>query len=187
MGPCFNNSDELSYFGSKSVLMRFLQTIPHDLQLLGYSQQICIDFSAIVIEQMRKRYMSDSGIDWKCEDVRDMPEPSSSVDVAFDKSTLDGMIFGSPWDPPETVRDNSKRYLNEVSGIKQMSLEILILIKIRRVLKDDGVFLYVTFRQPHFIKLLLDAEQWDILVEKLSNDEGSFEYYGYVLQKKKDA
>lgn len=39
----------------------------------------------------------------------------SSVDVAFDKSTLDAMIFGSPWNPPAEVRENTARYLGEVS------------------------------------------------------------------------
>jgi hypothetical protein len=63
---------------------------------------------------MRERFASDSGIEWKCADVRDLPEPSHSVDVAFDKGTLDAMIFGSPWDPPEMVKENTGRYMDEV-------------------------------------------------------------------------
>lgn len=58
-----------------------------------------------------------SGVTWKLADVRDMPEiPSKSVDVAFDKGTLDAMIHGSPWSPPEEVLDNTGRYINEVWG-----------------------------------------------------------------------
>ena len=38
-----------------------------------------------------------------------------SVDVAFDKGTLDAMIYGSPWSPPEKVMENSGKYINEVS------------------------------------------------------------------------
>jgi hypothetical protein len=35
--------------------------------------------------------------------------------------------------------------------------------KVQRVLKDDGVFLYVTYRQPHFIKPILNREvEWDL-------------------------
>lgn len=57
--------------------------------------------------------------------------------------------------------------------------------KVTRVLKDDGVFLYVTFRQPHFMKPLLNGDdRWDLVVETLSDHEGSFEYYGFVLRKK---
>ena len=40
---------------------------------------------------------------------------NNSVDVAFDKGTLDAMIYGSPWSPPEEVMENSGRYLSEVS------------------------------------------------------------------------
>ncbi|KAH0600085.1 hypothetical protein MHUMG1_01081 [Metarhizium humberi] len=36
-----------------------------------------------------------------------------SVDFAFDKGTLDAMIHGSPWNPPETVKENSSGYTNE--------------------------------------------------------------------------
>jgi len=93
------------------------QTIPHDLYSLGYTQQICIDFSAVVIKQMRERYASDTEINWKYGDVRNLSEPDCSVDIAFDKGTLDAMIFGSPWDPPESVRENTRRYVDEVSAV----------------------------------------------------------------------
>lgn len=54
------------------------------------------------------------GVTWLCEDVRDMSTiESKSVDVAFDKGTLDAMIYGSPWDPPDEVKDNSSRYMKE--------------------------------------------------------------------------
>lgn len=53
------------------------------------------------------------------------------------------------------------------------------------MLKDDGLFLYVTFRQPHFVKPLLNSKDiWDLQVETLSDGEGSLEYYGIVLRKK---
>lgn len=40
--------------------------------------------------------------------------PDASVDVAFDKSTLDAMIYGSPWDPPDEVVESTGRYIGEV-------------------------------------------------------------------------
>lgn len=56
------------------------------------------------------------GLTWVCEDVRNMPNiESRSIDVAFDKGTLDAMIHGSPWDPPDEVKDNTGRYMKEVS------------------------------------------------------------------------
>lgn len=94
---------------------------------------------------------------------------SSSIDVAFDKGTLDAMIFGSPWSPPDEVLENSGRYMNEV----------------QRVLKDDGFFLYITYRQPHFVKPILNRnDEWDLEMEVLGGGD-SFEYYGYRLTKHK--
>jgi len=40
--------------------------------------------------------------------------PSHSIDVAIDKGTLDAMISGSLWDPPDVVRTNTKKYIDEV-------------------------------------------------------------------------
>ncbi|RMZ76195.1 hypothetical protein DV737_g4933, partial [Chaetothyriales sp. CBS 132003] len=95
--------------------------------------------------------------------------PSESVDVAFDKGTLDAMIYGSPWDPPDEVLDNTGRYVREVF----------------RILKSDGTFIYVTYRQPHFIKPLLNCEgaKWDIEVDILASSESSLEYHGFILKK----
>ena len=51
---------------------------------------------------MRARHAEEKGIEWRWADVRDMKEVASdSVDVAFDKGTLDAMIHGSPWSPPD--------------------------------------------------------------------------------------
>ena len=54
-------------------------------------------------------------IRWLEQDVRDMTDiPSQSIDIAIDKGTLDAMISGSLWDPPDVVRDNTKKYIDEV-------------------------------------------------------------------------
>lgn len=64
---------------------------------------------------MSKRESETGGINWKQADVREMDLiPSESVDIAFDKGTLDAMIHGSPWDPPDDVLDNTGRYIREV-------------------------------------------------------------------------
>ena len=65
---------------------------------------------------MKSRHPDKSQVEWRVSDVRDMKDiDSKSVDVAFDKGTLDAMIYGSPWSPPEEVMDNSGRYISEVS------------------------------------------------------------------------
>ena len=49
---------------------------------------------------MKSRHPDKSQVEWRVGDVRDMKDiDSKSVDVAFDKGTLDAMIYGSPWSP----------------------------------------------------------------------------------------
>ena len=65
---------------------------------------------------MKSRHPDQPEVEWRCGDVRDMQGiDTASIDVAFDKGTLDAMIYGSPWSPPEEVMENSGRYLKEVS------------------------------------------------------------------------
>ncbi|KAK1749458.1 S-adenosyl-L-methionine-dependent methyltransferase [Echria macrotheca] len=143
-------------------------TIPVELANRGYGRQICVDFSSTVVAIMKDQH-AKHGIDWRLMDVRDMQGiDDASVDVAFDKSTLDAMIHGSPWSPPQEVKDNTSSYLREV----------------HRVLKDSGRFIYVTFRQPHFMRPLLNPDGlWDVEMQTIS-DRGSFDYYAYLIRKK---
>jgi hypothetical protein len=80
----------------------------------GYNNQICVDFSSVVVDMMKSRH-PEEGVEWTVGDVRDMASiPAQSIDVAFDKGTLDAMIYGSPWSPPDEVMDNTGRYMKEV-------------------------------------------------------------------------
>ncbi|KAJ4424081.1 hypothetical protein N0V82_001328 [Gnomoniopsis sp. IMI 355080] len=146
--------------------------IPIELASRGYQHQLCVDFSPTAIKLMSERYSSIKSIEWAQADVRNLVNiADGSVDVAFDKGTLDAMIYGSPWSPPDEVRENTSRYMKEV----------------HRTLKDSGRFLYVTFRQAHFMKPLLnpDGQLWDMEMQVLG-ETGSFDYYGYVIRKRKD-
>lgn len=92
------------------------QHVPIEFAARGYRRQLCIDFSAVVVESMIKQHRDVDGIDWKHMDVREMDGIlNRSFDMAFDKGTLDSMIYGSPWSPPDEVIENTSRYLKEVS------------------------------------------------------------------------
>ena len=94
------------------------QTVPYDLLKKGYDNQLCLDFSEVVVNLMRSRHEAEKGVAFQVGDVRDMKDlESGSIDVAFDKGTLDAMIFGSPWSPPEETMDNSGKYMKEVSRL----------------------------------------------------------------------
>ncbi|KAF2211737.1 hypothetical protein CERZMDRAFT_98170 [Cercospora zeae-maydis SCOH1-5] len=99
------------------------ETVPRELLEHGYKNQICVDFSPVVIKLMAGQSLE--GVTWLCEGVRD---------------------------------------------------------KFSRALKDTGVFLYITYRQPHFVKRLLNQDNlWDMHMEVLKPSENSFEYYAFVL------
>jgi hypothetical protein len=94
------------------------QVIPVELAARGYKRQLCVDFSSAVVNLMTERHAGTEGIEWRLMDVRDMKGvDGNSVDVAFDKGTLDAMIHGSPWSPPREVRDNTSAYLREVRTV----------------------------------------------------------------------
>jgi len=140
-----------------------------DLHNLGYTDQTSVDFSQVVIEAMKSKYLALE-TRWCVMDVRKLQLPNGSVDVAIDKGTLDAMIHGSLWDPPADVRSNVDKYVNEVA----------------RVLKPGGQWLYITYRQPHFIKPLLVREDlWTLSVEILGDTEGAgvFEYFGFMMKR----
>lgn len=53
------------------------------------------------------------------------------------------------------------------------------------MLKPGGCFIYITYRQPHFVKPTLVREgMWDLEVVELKQEAGTFEYYGFVMKKK---
>ena len=65
---------------------------------------------------MTERHRGVEGINWACMDVRNMDGVADrSIDLAFDKGTFDAMIYGSPWNPLDEVKENTSQYLKEVS------------------------------------------------------------------------
>jgi hypothetical protein len=95
-----------------------------DLYDQGYNNQVCVDFSKVVIQDMASRFSEKEGIDWKVADVRDMRDFSDGeFDAAIDKSTLDTMMHGSIWDPPEDVRRSTGSYIDEVSNPRANEVE----------------------------------------------------------------
>jgi hypothetical protein len=89
------------------------KTLTADLHALGYANQTSVDFSQVVINAMMLKYASLK-TSWQVMDVRDLKLEDGSVDVAIDKGTLDAFLHGSLWDPPDDVRENVGKYVDEV-------------------------------------------------------------------------
>ncbi|KAL9044170.1 MAG: hypothetical protein Q9214_002672 [Letrouitia sp. 1 TL-2023] len=107
-------------------------------------------------------------LDWQVDDVRHLQVDSSSIDIAIDKGTLDTMLHGSPWSPPEEVQKNVSQYVDEVA----------------RILRSRGKWIYITYRQPHFVKPQLTRDDsWKLEVRRLEDGPGTFEYFAYIMTK----
>ncbi|TKA79859.1 hypothetical protein B0A49_01567 [Cryomyces minteri] len=146
-------------------------TLSYDLYSQSYHDQTNVDFSPIVIDAMRAKHPE---MKWVVMDVRKLAFEDGSYDVAIDKATLDAMLYGSLWDPPDEVKANIKAYVDEIA----------------RVLRPGGKWLYITWRQPHFIKPLLQRpDVWTLEVETLADEPGGggmLEYFGFVMTKTGD-
>lgn len=54
------------------------------------------------------------------------------------------------------------------------------------MLNPNGRFIYVTYRQPHFVKPLIGCmgTDWDMKVVTLGGNDSSFEYFGFIIGKR---
>ncbi|KAI9782866.1 MAG: hypothetical protein M1816_001686 [Peltula sp. TS41687] len=143
--------------------------LPIDLHKHGYKNQVCLDFSNVVIKNMASQFEERDGIEWIVGDIRDMSNiGDGEFDVVIDKGTLDSMISGSVWNPPDEVKHNTRAYIDEVV----------------RTLKPRGIFLCITYRQPHFVKPMLERDDiWEISVMELVEEAGSFGYFGFIMRR----
>ncbi|KAJ6402779.1 hypothetical protein OIU84_014809 [Salix udensis] len=138
----------------------------------GITEVTCIDLSAVAVEKMQKRLEAKGYKEIKVleADMLDLPFNEECFDVVIEKGTTDVLFVnsGDPWNPrPETV-----------AQVKAM------LEGVHRVLKPDGIFISISFGQPHFRRPLFDAPDFTWSVEWSTFGDG-FHYFFYVLRKGK--
>eukprot|EP00249_Psilotum_nudum_P002702 c15824_g1_i1 orf=453-1184(-) len=136
----------------------------------GISEITCTDLSAVAIERMQNRLasMGCQGINFVVVDMLDLPFEDSTFDVVIEKGAMDVLFVnsGDPWNPNAETKKSVTMML---SGI-------------HRVLKPEGVFISITFGQPHFRKLLFENECFTWSMKWTSFGDG-FQYYYYMLRK----
>ncbi|KAG7443556.1 S-adenosyl-L-methionine-dependent methyltransferase [Guyanagaster necrorhizus] len=142
-------------------------TLSEDMYDDGYKNIVNVDYSSVVIEQMRRRHRVDRpGMKWRVMDVRELEFGDDHFDVAIDKGTMDAMMTakGDVWDPPEQVVSDCTKEMDEV---------------IRVLRKSTGLFLYLTFGQPHFRRRFLARPGTSLQIEELGE---VFHYYLYIVR-----
>jgi len=133
----------------------------------GYRNIVNIDYSGILIQQMQTRHSQRRPeMQWREMDIRDLLFEDMSFDVAIDKGTMDAMMTtkGNVWDPPQQVIDDCNKEVDETL----------------RVLRKGGVFIYLTFGQPHFRRRYLQREGTTLEIKELGE---TFHYYLYIVRK----
>ncbi|KAJ2745920.1 hypothetical protein GGI20_001799 [Coemansia sp. BCRC 34301] len=161
------------HIGSKDVRILMLgcgnSLLSSDMYDDGYHNIVNVDYSDVVIGQMRQRSKHQPGMTWEVMDVRALNLDDSSVNIAIDKGTLDALMCdkGDVWEPSAEMCENVAREVNEVD----------------RVLATGGKFIWITFGQPHFRRRHLERASWELQIEKLN--DGGFDYFMYVVTKNK--
>eukprot|EP01018_Ginkgo_biloba_P032051 Gb_17789 [translate_table: standard] len=136
----------------------------------GITQITCIDLSPVAVEKMQKRLTVEGfhGVKVVVSDMLNLPFESGSFDVIIEKGTMDVLLVdsGDPWNPnPETV-----------SKVNAM------LTGVHRVLTPEGVFISISFGQPHFRRPLFEAAGFTWSMEWSTFGDG-FHYFFYTLKK----
>ncbi|PBK72505.1 S-adenosyl-L-methionine-dependent methyltransferase [Armillaria solidipes] len=148
-------------------------TLSEDMYDDGYKNIVNVDYSSVVIEQMQKRHGTDRPeMEWRVMDVRELEFADDHFDVAIDKGTMDAMMTakGDVWvrfteaDPPEQVVSDCTKEVDEV---------------IRVLRKSSGLFLYLTFGQPHFRRRFLARPETSLHIKELGE---AFHYYLYIVR-----
>ncbi|KAH9913991.1 S-adenosyl-L-methionine-dependent methyltransferase [Epithele typhae] len=140
-------------------------TLSQDMYEDGFKNIVNTDYSRVLIEKMRHKHAYAPEMEWHEMDIRDLKFETDTFDVAIDKGTMDAMMTAKAdvWDPPEEVVQNCNREVDEVL----------------RVLKKGGVFIYLTFGQPHFRKRYLERPETTLEIRKIGE---AFHYYLYIVR-----
>ncbi|MBA0698165.1 hypothetical protein Goari_021670 [Gossypium aridum] len=98
----------------------------------------------------------------------DLPFSNERFDVVIEKGTMDVLFVdsGDPWNPqPATI-----------------SKVMAMLEGVHKVLKPNGIFISITFGQPHFRKPFFHNAKFTWSIEWSTFGDG-FHYFFYILRK----
>jgi SAM-dependent methyltransferase len=175
------------FIGDNQLLQRLISLIPPSTQTVlnlgcgishvqdaiydaGFHDITNVDVSATCIGLMSA---SDTrGMKWQIANLMEpFPFASGSFDFALDKGTLDALIVdrADKWEPEDEVYETAAQYFREIA----------------RVLRPGGVFVQISFGQPHFRRRLFERDEfnWKVEVHTLAPTH-SFHFFMYECRKK---
>mmetsp|Transcript_10922 Transcript_10922/g.13539 ORF Transcript_10922/g.13539 Transcript_10922/m.13539 type:complete len:251 (-) Transcript_10922:280-1032(-) len=141
----------------------------------GYSHIVNIDYSSVVINQMKERYKDDlERQEFECADVtKSIPYPDETFDLVICKGTLDAVLCSS----------------SATINVKNMMEQCC------RVLKDDGSMVIVSYGTPeNRMEYVEDVwkggvEVYTVAKPRVKSQDGKEDkgdHYVYVCKKTKE-
>lgn len=153
----------------------------------GFKNIVNIDYSGVVIENMRIANADCDGMTWVEMDMTDLTFDDASFDVVVDKAAMDALVVeeGDVWDPEVAV----------IQAVHRMC------VGVRRVLVPGGRHIQISFAQPHFRSKYLmghrhsgaqvspyeshqghsDIYDWDLSFRTINKGAGSLDSFMYVM------
>ena len=125
----------------------------------GFSSVSSIDISAVVIDQMKKKYADNQKLSWFTQDCRKLEFVDSSFDFVVEKGTIDAIYCSS--DPEENIG-------------KTMS-------EISRVMKEGACFISMSFADIELRKSFIEISSKFL---HFSKNLTVSQFYVYIFFKK---
>lgn len=132
----------------------------------GVTNLTCIDLSSGVIDKMTRlaEVQGLRGVKWIVGDIMSLPFDDSTFDVVIDKATIDVLFVDndSEWSPKPEVKERVFKTVDEI----------------HRVLTPTGVFVSITWSQPHFRKMFYGSASysWNVEVDTFGSGMQCFVY-----------
>uniref|UniRef100_A0A1I7U4X4 Methyltransf_11 domain-containing protein n=2 Tax=Caenorhabditis tropicalis TaxID=1561998 RepID=A0A1I7U4X4_9PELO len=157
--PLISKDSRIAHIGCGS------SQVSMQLYDLGYKNITNVDYSQVLIEngKLEHPYM-----EWIADDITSLENlADDSYDVVLEKATIEAILVTekSAWEPSDSALRSLESIFSSIS----------------RVLKPGGVFISISFTQPHFrIPALLREKSWSIEMFEFGE---TFHYYVYVCRK----
>jgi EEF1A lysine methyltransferase 4 len=141
----------------------------------GFVDIVNIDFSATVIERMKKTHIEDRPLmQWITMDMTDMRFEAGAFDVVIDKASMDALMVdeGDVWDPKQETIDITDKMCKGITEV---------------LFPRTGKFIQLSFAQPHFrTKYLMgshigEGSDTEAVISKYGSSTGHCKRYGWTL------
>lgn len=107
-------------------------SLSEDMYRDGFHNITNVDYSAIVIENMKNRSAETRSMQWLVMDIKDLKFECGSFDVVMEKATLDALLVGEkdPWRLSDESRTLIDDILLQVGFLFLKTTSLLLFIEI---------------------------------------------------------